>query len=60
MNEDNSEPGIKNIYIYLFVAVLDHHCCVDFCLAAARVSYSLVGVHRFLIAVALLVVEHGL
>ena len=47
-----------NNFIYLFLAVLSLLCWVGFSLIVA--SYSLVGVHRFLIVVASLVAEHEL
>ena len=46
--------------IYLFLAVLDLGCCASFSLVEASGSYSLIAVHGLLIAVASLVVEHGL
>ena len=61
MNEDNSEPEIKNILnVYLFLAVLGYHCSVGFSLVAARGSYCLVAVRGFVIAVAFFVMQHGL
>ena len=50
----------KNNFIYLFLAVLGLHCCAGFSLFVAIGSYSLVVVHRFLIVVAFLAVQHGL
>ena len=50
----------KNNFIYLFLAVLGLHCCVGFSLIVASGGHSLATVHRLLIAVASLVVEHGL
>ena len=47
-----------NLFI-LFLAVLGLHCCVWVSLVAVSGSYS-VAVHGLLIAVAFLVVEHGL
>ena len=61
MNEDNSEPEIKNIlYVYLFLAVLGYHCSVGFSLVSARGRYYLIAVHGFVIAVAFFVMHHGL
>ena len=48
------------LFTYLFFAVLGLHCCAGFSLVATSGGYSLVVMHRFLIAVASLVVEHGL
>ena len=42
------------------MAVLDLHCCVDFSLVAVSRGSSAVVVHGFLIALASLLVEHGL
>ena len=47
------------LFIYLFLAVLGLQCWVGFSLAAATGGYSLVLVHRLLMAVASLVAEHG-
>ena len=52
--------NFKNNFIYLFLAVLGLVCCKGFYLVAASRSYSLVAVHRWLIAVAPPVVECGL
>ena len=51
-----------HIYIYLFLAVLGLHCCVDFSLVvkSGSRSYSPVAVQGLLTAAASLVVEHGL
>ena len=46
-------------YFYIF-AVFGLHCCGEFSLAAVIRGYSLLVVHRLLIAVPSLVVEHGL
>ena len=42
------------------MAVLGLHCCAGFSLVEANGGYSLVVMGRLLIAVASLVVEHGL
>ena len=47
-------------FIHLFFALLGLHCCEGFSLALESSGYSLVVVHRLLIAVASLAVEHGL
>ena len=50
-------------FIYLFIlylTVLGLHCCASLSLVAKSGDYSLVGLHRLLIAVASLVAEHGL
>ena len=49
----------KYFYFYLFVAVLGLRCCVGFPLVVLSWGYSLVGVHRLLIAVAFLVAEQA-
>ena len=51
------------IYVFffknrLFLAVLGLRCCTGFSLVAVRRGYSLVAMHRLLIVVASLVVEH--
>ena len=46
--------------IYLFLAMLDFGCCASFSLVEASGGYSLIAVHGLLIAVASLLVEHGL
>ena len=53
--------NLSFLYIILFVylAMLGLHCCVDFSLVVASKGYSLVVVHE-LIAVASFVVEHRL
>ena len=51
---------LKKKYDYLFLTVLDLHCCVGFSLVSASGSDSRVVIHRFLITVASLVEEHGL
>ena len=45
---------------YLFLALLDLHCCTGFFLIAVSGSYSLAKVCRLLIAPASLVAAHGL
>ena len=56
----------KNFFFFfanffrLFLAVLSLHCCVGFCLVAAREDYSLVVVHGLHIAMAALVAGHRL
>ena len=50
----------KNFFFNLFLAVQDLHCCVGFSLVVASGSYSLVTMHRLLIAVFSLVAEHRL
>ena len=52
--------SFKNNFICLFLAVLGLNCYMDICLAAASRGHSLSVVHGLLIAVASLVVEHGL
>ena len=47
--------SLKNIYIYLFLAVLGPRCCAGFFLVVASGSDSLVMVHRLLIELASLV-----
>ena len=47
-------------FFRLFLAVLSLHCCVGFCLVAAREDYSLVVVHGLHIAMAALVAGHRL
>ena len=46
------------LFIYLRLAVLSLHCCVEFSLVVASRGYSLVAVNVLLIAVASFVVEH--
>ena len=48
------------MFTYLFLAVLDLCCYAGFSLVVESRGYSLVAVHELLIAVASLVVEHGL
>ena len=49
------------MFIYLFIlAVLDFCCSLDLSLFAVSRGYSLVVVHKLLIAVSSLVAEHGL
>ena len=50
---------LKN-FLNLFLTVLSLCCCTGFSLVALSRGYSLVAVHRLLIAVASLVVEHML
>ena len=45
----------RNPFIYLFLAVLHLHCCVDFSLVVASGGYSLLAMYGLLIAVASLV-----
>ena len=52
--------GVFFKQFYLFLAVLDFHCCSAFLLVVASESYSLVAVRRLLIVVVCLVAEHGL
>ena len=47
-------------FIYLFLAVPGLHCYIGFSLIATSRSYTLVVVHRLLIAVASLIAEHRL
>ena len=46
--------------MYLFMAVLALHCCLGSSLVATSRGYSLGSAHKFIIAVASLVVVHGL
>lgn len=48
----------KNNFYLLTFTVLGLHFCLDFSLVLAGEGYSLVAVHRLLIAVVFLVVEH--
>ena len=48
------------MYVFLFLAVLDLHCCSGFSLVAGNKDYSLVAVLGLLIAVASLLTEHRL
>ena len=50
----------KILFPYLFLAVLDLRCCAGFSFIVSSRGYSLVMVHGLLIAVASLVVNHGL
>ena len=50
----------KILFPYLFLAVLDLGCCAGFSFVVSSGGYSLVMVHGLLIAVASLVVNHGL
>ena len=47
-------------FIYLFMAMLDLHCCSGFSLGTVSRGCSVIVVHRLLIAVASLVAEQGL
>ena len=51
--------GLDELF-YLFLAVLGLHYCVDFSLVVVSGSCSLVVMHRLLLAMASLVVQHGL
>ena len=59
---------LTNLFIYLFLAVLDLHCCVWAFSSCGKRAFSscgeqglfFVAVHGLLIAVASLVAEHGL
>ena len=48
----------QNLFMYLFSAVLDLHCCLGFSLVAVSGGYSVIVAHGFLIAVASLVTQH--
>ena len=48
------------LFFYLFLAALGLQCCADLSLAVVSKGYSLVRVHRLLIAGASLVVKHWL
>ena len=52
-------PKIQ-LFVCLFLTVLGLHCCAGFSLVSASRGSSPVSVHWLLIAVASLVVEHGL
>ena len=52
--------SLKDLFIYLVLAVLGLFCCVGFSLVAESGDYSLVPVHGLLIAAASPVSEHGL
>ena len=47
-------------YIYLFLAALGLHCCMGAFSSCGKRGLLFVAVHRLLIAVASLVVEHRL
>ena len=47
-------------FIYLALTVLGLHCCAGFSLVVEIGGYSLVAVHRLLVAVASLAVGYGL
>ena len=49
-----------NLFIYLFMSELDLCCCVRAFSSCSERGLLFVVVHRLLIAVASLVVEHGL
>ena len=49
-----------NLFIYLFLAELGLCCCTGLSLVATSRGYSLVAVHKLLVAVASLVGEHQL
>ena len=51
---------LKNKFIYLFLAVLGLHCCTQAFSSCGERGLLFVVVRRLLIAVASLVVEHGL
>ena len=51
---------LKNIHLFLFLAVLGLHCCTGFSLVAENRVSSPVTVHGHLIAVSSLVLEQGL
>ena len=46
------------LFIHLFLAILDLHCCKGFSLVVASHGYSLAVVCRLFIEVVSLVVEH--
>ena len=48
------------LFIYLFMAVLGLHCCVQAFSSCIKRGLLFVAVHGLLIVVASLVVEHGL
>ena len=50
----------KDDFIYLFLSVLDLHCCLSFSLAVVSGGYFLVAVRGLLIAVASPDAEHRL
>ena len=52
--------SFKKVFIYLFLAMLDPRCSAGFSLVVESRGHSLVAVHELLIAVASLVVAHGL
>ena len=51
---------LSSFIIYLFFAALGLHCCTWAFSSCSEQGFSLVEVHRLLIAVASLVVEHGI
>ena len=56
-----SHRQYKQMYsFYLRLAVLSLCCCMGFSLVTVSGGHSLVAVHRFLIEVASLIVQHGL
>ena len=50
----------KILFIYLFLAALGFHCCMGAFSSCGERGLLFVVVHRLLIVVASLVVEHGL
>ena len=48
------------IYFYLFLAALGLHCCAQAFSSCGERALLFIVVHRLLVAVASLVVEHGL
>ena len=62
MNTDNQNSFKKkiNLFIYLFLAVLGLHCCVQPFSSCGEWGLLFIAVRRLLIAVASLVAEHGL
>ena len=51
---------LKNKFIYLFLAALGLRCCTWVSSSCSERGLLFIAVHRFLIAVASLVAEHGL
>ena len=49
-----------NLFIYLFLAVLGLHCCMQVFSSCNEQGLLFVAVRRFLIVVASLVAKHGL
>ena len=52
--------SLRMSFIYLLMAVVSLHGCIDFSLAVARGSYFPIVGHGLLITVASLIAEHGL